>query len=184
MSYLFKLKEMIIMKKTVLLIVLVITSGIYLKTQAESNAAIAGETKTNKDVMKNGEQIFLKHADECLALIEKAAQNISIKGVAMIAFIPGDVTETWISKMKVVGRISSNKYNLLAMAYCKASEMAITHEDSGNDDRITIIGEFGYEGGIIKKVDSGYIVAAFGGGTSQQDADVAKKGLDWLSEKY
>ena len=172
------------MKKIVLLMVLVGTFGIYLKTQAEANPAIASETKTNKDVTVNGEQIFLEHADECLAAIEKAAQKIAIKGVAMIAFIPGDVTKSWVSRMKVVGGISNGKYNYLAIAYCKASEMAITLEDSGNEDRKTIIGELGYKGGVIMKVESGYLVAAFSGGTSQQDANVSKEGLDWLSKKY
>ncbi len=131
-----------------------------------------------------GEKNFLEHADECIAIIEKAAQKISINGVAMIAYIPGEVTESWVSKMKVMGKISNDKYNLCSIAYCKASEMAITLKNSGNEDRSSIIGEFGYEGGIIRKVNSGYIVAAFSGGSSQQDADVSKEGLDWLSQHY
>ena len=43
------------MKKIFLLIALVITSSVYPEIQA----------KTNKEVMKNGEQIFIEHADEC-----------------------------------------------------------------------------------------------------------------------
>lgn len=155
---------------------LVITGSMYPEVQAE--------TKKNKEVMKNGEQIFLKHADECLAIIEKAAQKLSITGAAMIAFIPGDVSESWISKMKVIGRLANEEANFLAIAYAKASEMAITHKDSGNEDRKDITGEFGWQGGVIIKVDGGYLVGAFSGGTGQQDADVAKEGLDWLSEKY
>ena len=164
------------MKKTFLLMALVITGSMYPEVQAE--------TKKNKEVMKNGEQIFLKHADECLAIIEKAAQKLSITGAAMIAFIPGDVSESWISKMKVIGRLANEEANFLAIAYAKASEMAITHKDSGNEDRKDITGEFGWQGGVIIKVDGGYLVGAFSGGTGQQDADVAKEGLDWLSEKY
>jgi len=164
------------MKKTFLLMALVITGSMYPEVQAE--------TKKNKEVMKNGEQIFLKHADECLAIIEKAAQKLSITGAAMIAFIPGDVSESWISKMKVMGSLANEEANFLAIAYAKASEMAVTHKDSGNGDRKDITGEFGWQGGVIIKVDGGYLVGAFSGGTGQQDADVAKEGLDWLSEKY
>ena len=171
------------MKKMVLLMVLVITFGIYLKTQAESNVAIATET-TNKEAQKNGEQVFLEHADECLGVIEKAAGNKSIEGVAMIAFAPGETTESWTSKMKVIGRVTSNAFNFLGVAYAKASEMAVTLKDSGTTERETLKGELGYKGGVIIKVSSGYLVGAFSGGTSQQDAEVAKEGLDWLSKKY
>ncbi len=163
---------------------LVITSSIYSEIQAETNIAIESGTKIKTEVMKNGEQIFLKHADECLAIIERAAQKLSIKGAAMIAFIPGDVSESWISKMKVVGSLANSDANFLAIAYAKASEMAVTHQDSGNEERKDITGEFGWQGGAIIKVDSGYIVGAFSGGTGQQDVDVAKEGLDWLSKKY
>ena len=155
---------------------LVITGSMYPEVQAE--------TKINREAMKNGEQIFLEHADECLAIIEKAAQKLSITGAAMIAFIPGDVSESWISKMKVMGSLANEEANFLAIAYAKASEMAVTHKDSGNGDRKDITGEFGWQGGVIIKVDGGYLVGAFSGGTGQQDADVAKEGLDWLSEKY
>jgi len=148
------------------------------------NFAPGSETKTNKEVMKTGEQIFIEHADECLAIIEKAAKKIGITGAAMIAYIPGDVSESWISKMKVIGNLASEDANFLAIAYAKASEMAITHKDSGNSERKDITGEFGWQGGVIITVESGYIVGAFSGGTGQQDADVAKEGLDWLSEKY
>ena len=164
------------MKKTFLLMALVITGSMYPEVQAE--------TKINREAMKNGEQIFLEHADECLAIIEKAAQKLSITGAAMIAFIPGDVSESWISKMKVMGSLANEEANFLAIAYAKASEMAVTHKDSGNGDRKDITGEFGWQGGVIIKVDGGYLVGAFSGGTGQQDADVAKEGLDWLSEKY
>jgi uncharacterized protein GlcG (DUF336 family) len=163
------------MKKMLLLMTLVISTV---------NFATASETKINNEAMKDGEQIFIKNADECLAIIEKAAQKLGITGAAMVAFVPGDVSESWISKMKVMGRLADKDANFLAIAYAKASEMAVTHENSGNGERKDITGEFGWQGGVIIKVDSGYLVAAFSGGTGQQDADAAKKGLDWLAEKY
>ena len=163
------------MKKMIVLLVLAITIG---------NFATASDSTGNKSIVKNGEQLFLKNADECLTIIEKAAQKLGITGAAVIAFIPGDVTASWVSKMKVIGRLASPNANFLAIAYAKASEMAVTHKDSGNTERKEITGEFGWQGGVIIKVESGYLVGAFSGGTGQQDANVAKEGLDWLSEQY
>ncbi len=134
--------------------------------------------------MTVGEQTFLEHASECLTLIERAAQEIPITGVAMIAFIPGERTESWVSRMKVVGKLADAKVNLLGIANAKAAEMAVTLKDSGNPARKEIRGEFGYRGGVIRKVDGGYLVGAFSGGSSQDDVDVTVIGLDWLTKQY
>lgn len=131
-----------------------------------------------------GEKIFIEHADKCLDIIEQAAQKISIKGVAVIAFIPGDVTKSWISKMKVVGALTNGKSNFLAIANSKAAEMADTYKDSGSGLREPMSGEFGYQGGIVKKVNSGYILAVFSGASGEQDVEVANEGLDWLYKYY
>ena len=131
-----------------------------------------------------GEKIFLTQVDKGLEMIAEAAEKISIKGVAVMAFIPGDSTKTWISKMKVVGNLTANKANLLGVAYTKASEMADTHLDSGSGIREVFNGELGYKGGLIKKVKSGYLLSAFSGGSGEQDLEVAKVGLEWLSSHY
>ncbi len=156
------------------MLTLALASGFYSVSQA----------KTNKGNEKSGEKIFIKQADKSLALIEQAAQKISIKGVAIIAFIPGDKTTSWISKMKVVGHLTDGKNNLLGIASAKASEMADTHLDSGIGVREIYSGELGYKGGLIKKVNGGYILAVFSGGKSEQDLEVSKIGLDWLSKFY
>ena len=142
------------------------------------------EIDPEKELIKNDEQVFLKHVDECLSIIEKEAGTISIQGVAMIAYIPGDKTESWTSKMKVVGKLANEKVNYLAIAYAKAGEMAVTLKDSGEKSRKDIVGELGYQGGAIMEIESGYLVAAFSGGTGQQDVDVSRAGLEWLSEKF
>jgi hypothetical protein len=161
-----------------LLVVLVISSGISPKTQAQTDSDVAKETKT-------GEIIFLEHADSCLVLMEQAAQKSSIRGVAIIAFIPGENTESWISRMKVVGTLTDRKTaNFLAIAISKAAEMTDTHKDSGSGIRAPMKGEFGYKGGIIKNVKSGYILAVFSGGSSEQDYEAAKTGLYWLAKYY
>ena len=80
------------MNKLLLILALTIISGLSLSVQAQKKNL---EVKTESN--NSGEKIFMKQADRSLALIEEAAQKISIKGVAIVAFIPGDVSKTWIS---------------------------------------------------------------------------------------
>ena len=163
------------MKKLFFLTTFVLLLGICFNSYAKSNRG----TNTNK-----GEQLFLKHADECLMQMEKAVKKESLTGVAVIAFIPGDATDSWTSKMKVVGKLADANSNLCAVAYSKASEMAVTLKDSGDSSRKTINGELGYQGGAIVKVKYGYLLAAFSGASGQQDYEVSKLGLEWLAQKY
>ncbi len=132
----------------------------------------------------NDEKIFLDHVDECLTIIEQEAQKVPMQGVAMVAYIPGDQTTTWTSKMKVVGKLADDKVNLLGIVYTKAGEMAVTLEDSGDESRKEIRGEFGYRGGTIVRIDSGYLMVAFSGGPADDDVAVSKIGLNWLSQKF
>ena len=151
-------------------------------TQRHQPGSEANTTKIN-----NPEKTFLNHVDACLTLMEQEAQKLPIAGVAMVAFIPGDKTRSWTSKMKVVGDseiLKGGKYNTLAIAYAKAGEMALTQQHSGDESRKEIVGELGYKGGAIIKVDAGYLVAAFSGGTGQQDFDISQVALDWLAEKF
>ena len=110
------------MKKVLLLLVLVFTSSIYFNTKAQTDSVI--KVKTIREDIKIGEKIFIERADKCLDIIEQAALKISVKGVAVIAFIPGDVTMSWISKMKVVGALTNGNANFLAVANSKAAELA------------------------------------------------------------
>ena len=167
-----------------MILALVITTGLFVQTPAQSVALKDNKVKTKQKSRNSGEKIFLAKADQSLALIEQAAQKISIKGVAIVAFIPGEMTDSWTSKMKVVGHLTNNKDNLLGIASAKAAEMADTRKDSGSGVREIYSGELGYKGGLIKKVKSGYILAVFSGGSSEQDLEVAKIGLDWLLKYY
>lgn len=167
------------MKKLNILLVFLILSGFCLK----SNAEVSSANKSSKEVRNKAEQLFLKNVDECLTLMSEAAKKESVSGVAILAFIPGEITESWISKMKVVGKLADDKSNLLAIAYAKSSEMAVTLKNSGDSSRKIINGELGYKGGAIVKVKSGYLVAAFSGASGQQDFDISKIGLEWLAKK-
>ena len=172
------------MKRIILTMALVIASGFFLNIQSQEKLTEVKEAKSKQISNNSGEKTFIKQADKSLVLIEEAAQKLSIKGVAIIAFIPGNVTKSWISKMKVVGNLTTESANLLGIACTKAAEMADTYLDSGSRVRGILSGELGYKGGLIKKVNSGYILAVFSGGASDQDLEVAKIGLDWLSKFY
>ncbi len=164
------------MKKLLFLLSLLLASGFSHTNQAQ--------TKAQLKITKRAEKTFVKQADQSLMLIEQAAQKISIKGVAVVAYIPGEVCSSWISKIKVIGHLTSDKANLLGIAYTKAAEMADTHLDSGSGVREIYSGELGYKGGLIRKVNSGYILAVFSGGSGEQDLEVAKIGLDKLAEYF
>lgn len=159
------------MKKIFLVVLVTLFWGIFHSSQAKKKPS--------------GDDIFIRQADKSLDLIDQEAQKISIRGVAIVAFIPeGEPSTSWISKMRVVGHLADGKNNLLGIAYTKASEMADTHLDSGSGVRPVYSGEFGYKGGLIKKVNSGYILAVFSGGSSDQDLEVAKIGLEWLGQYF
>lgn len=132
----------------------------------------------------SGEDTFYQHADKCLSLMEQLAQKIQVNGVGIIAYIPGDTATTWISKMKVVGAMGNESSNYLAVAYSKAAEMAETFQNSGSGIRDPKLGEFGWMGGLIQKVEGGYILAAFSGATGEQDVEVATAGLKYLTNAY
>lgn len=53
----------------------------------------------------------MHHADECLLEMDQSARNMSVKGVAIVAFIPGDTTKNWTSKMRVVGALTNGSAN-------------------------------------------------------------------------
>ena len=73
--------------------------------------------------------------------------------------------------------------SVLAIAYSKAAEMAETLKDSGNAGRPPMTGENGWQGGLIKKGKTGYLIAAFSVGPSESDLKVSQAGLEVLAGK-
>ena len=140
------------------------------------------QTMTKKQ--KKAEKIFIVNADEALQIMKQEALRMNIKGVGLICFIPGNETQSWISKMIVVGATGSEGYNFIVIANSKASEMAETLQNSGSKVRKIKVGEFDYIGGAIKKIESGYILATFSGASGEDDLAVSQKGLDWLITKF
>ncbi len=113
----------------------------------------------------------------------------TIHGAAVVAYIEGEATKSWSSKMVVVGSMKeaptekSRGANLLAIAYSKAAEMAETLKDSGSAGRPPMTGETGWQGGLIRKGRTGYLIAAFSGGPSELDLKVSQAGLAVLAER-
>jgi hypothetical protein len=134
-------------------------------------------------------KIFEEVADSALMAMTKRAEELKIKGVAVVAYIEGDTTKSWSSKMMVVGAMKdaptekNHGANLLAIAYSKAAEMAETLKDSGSAGRPPMTGETGWQGGLIKKGRTGYLIAAFSGGPSESDLKVSQVGLEVLAGK-
>lgn len=155
------------MIKSINPIILILLFCLTLTTQAQ----------TKKDKV---EKQFLKHADQALNVIAAEAEKLSITGVAIVAYIPGESTKTWASRMKVVGHLTRGGSNLLAIASSKAAEMADTFQNSGSGVREPLKGEFGYQGGVIEKVESGYVLAVFSGASGEQDVAVSQAGLTYL----
>lgn len=126
-------------------------------------------------------------ATEALGAMSSRADELRVSGVAVVALLPGESTTSWKSEMAVVGRYKEDPKsagdkgsNLIAVAYSKAAEMADTHKDSGTSGRPAMTGETGWNGGVIAHTRSGYVVAAFSGGNSEDDVKVSQAGLERL----
>lgn len=125
---------------------------------------------------------FDASAGPALQAMKARAEELKIGGAAVLAYFDGDKIEAWDSKMLVVGRMKDDQTatdkgsNLIAIAYAKAAEMADTLKDSGSKVRPPMTGEFGWEGGVIVHVKTGYIIAAFSGGKSEDDVQVSRAG--------
>jgi hypothetical protein len=127
-------------------------------------------------------------ADQALQTMKQRAEELHVKGVAVVAYSEGDTVQSWSSKMVVVGHLSSppskndpNGANLLGIAYTKASEMADTLKDSGSHVRPPKTGEYGWQGGVVTRGKTGVLIAAFSGGPSEDDVKVSKAGLKVLA---
>lgn len=150
--------------------------------------ALSASAQTNAPALKPG-RVFDELADAALSAMAKRAEELNIKGVAVVAFVDGDSAQSWSSKMRVVGTMKNpptdgnRGANLLAIAYSKAAEMADTLKDSGNAGRPPMTGETGWQGGLIRKGKTGYLIAAFSGGPSESDVKASQAGLEVLATK-
>jgi hypothetical protein len=128
-------------------------------------------------------------AAQALEAMKQKAAVLNIQGAAVVSYVPGDSVQGWSSKMAVVGRLidpkaSTNGNNLLGIAYAKSAEMARTLKDSGTAGGAPMTGEFGWQGGVVLKTSSGYVIVAFSGGKSEDDVLVSKAGLEVMKKGF
>ena len=151
-------------------------------------SAAAGSVST--DANARAAANFNDVADEALRAMKHRAEELHVKGVAVVACSEGDTVQSWSSKMVVVGHLSSppskndpNGANLLGIAYTKAAEMADTLKNSGSHVRPPKTGEYGWQGGVVTRGKTGFLIAAFSGGPSEDDVKVSKTGLEILGSQ-
>jgi hypothetical protein len=132
---------------------------------------------------------FAELADKALLAMQQRAAELKVTGVAVVAYSEGDSVKSWSSKMVVVGNLKTGPSkndpagaNLLGIAYAKAAEMADTLKNSGNAGRPPLKGEFGWQGGMVAKGQTGILIAAFSGGPSADDVKISQAGLAVLSQ--
>jgi len=139
------------------------------------------------DASKRTARIFDEGADQALLAMKRRAEELNIKGVALVAYAEGDTVKSWTSKMVVVGKLADapdpnrKGNNLLGIAYSKAAEMADTLKDSGSKVRPPMLGEYGYQGGLVIKGKTGILMVVFSGGSSEDDLKVSHAGLDIMA---
>ena len=153
-----------------------------------SSGALPASDEPARAAKSRNEKKFDALVGQALAAMEKRAAELKIGGVAVVSYAQGDTIQGWTSKMKVVGRMkdtptADNKgSNLLGIAYAKAAEMADTLQNSGTASRPPMTGEFGWQGGVIARTKTGYVIVAFSGGKSEDDVQVSKAGLEVLKK--
>lgn len=168
------------MKHTLTLLIALLLASVVVLQAADRSEAAPAKAGTG----------FEAGADVALQAMARRAAELDVKGVAVVAYVAGDTVTGWSSKMAVVGVMTnppnekSKGANLLGIAYAKAAEMAETLKNSGQADRKPMTGEFGWQGGVIKKVKTGYLIAAFSGGPSESDVKISQAGLDMLAGNF
>jgi uncharacterized protein GlcG (DUF336 family) len=155
--------------------------------QAQDKPGSQPSRSATSQEVSTAAQSFLAAADKALLAMVRRAEELHIKGVAVVAYIEGERVASWSSKMVVVGSMKNaptekdKGANLLGIAYGKAAEMAESLKDSGTAGRPPMTGEFGWPGGVITKGKTGYLIAAFSGGPSEDDVRVSRAGLEVLA---
>ena len=134
---------------------------------------------------------FQIKASKIIDAMEKQASKLQVKGVILVNRMDknGHSWESFMKAVDIIKKVPDNPeghsypgYNYIGIAYSKAAEMADTKLNSGSEIRSPYQGEFGYPGGAIKKINSGYLLTVFSGATGEQDFEIAQAGISAYSE--
>ena len=163
------------------------TPNVPAQDKTATSAPDAGQPQPVATAGKPGRN-FDELADKALLAMQQRAAELKVTGVAVVAYSEGDSVKSWSSKMVVVGNLKTGPSkndtagaNLLAIAYTKAAEMADTLKNSGSAGRAPLKGEFGWQGGVVAKGQTGILIAAFSGGPSADDVKISQAGLAILA---
>ena len=127
----------------ILLPVVILALGILALVELSGGRGVSAQSPVAADPAA----VFSAAAEQALEAMAKEATARQMKGVAVIAFVPGDATRSWASQMRVVDAFVLGQANVLGIAYAKMSEMADTLENSGSGKRPPHHGELGSKGG-------------------------------------
>ena len=134
---------------------------------------------------------FQPLAAAMIAAMEQHALKLGVKGVIVVASMDssGGAWESSMKAVKATKSIPENPaqaeypgYNFIGIAYSKAAEMADTKINSGSKVRPPYQGEYGFQGGSIRKTPDGYVLAVFSGATGEQDFEIAEAGMEALQK--
>jgi len=129
-----------------------------------------------------------KRLEQALNTMQAHAETIGVRGAAVTGYLKDKNSIDWTVDMRLIGAMKTvntegKGYNFAGVVFQKASETMDTHQDSGSKVRPLLNGECGWAGSLISPVGDGFVLAAFSGGTSDQDVEIAGKGLQALKEQ-
>jgi hypothetical protein len=110
-----------------------------------------------------------------ISAMREEAVNLNITGVAVAGLYRNG--DQLVTVSAVCGKFADEKYNYLAIAHSKLTEMCNSHHESGRPGRSVLVGELGYAGGAIYQAGGEYFLAVFSGARGEEDLRVSQQGL-------
>ena len=119
--------------------------------------------------------------------MQQHAVSLGVQGAAVAGYLEDGNTLNWHVDLCIVGAMKTvngegKGFNFVGVAFQKACEAMDTHQNSGSKVRPTLSGECGWPGSVIAEANGGFVLTAFSGGTSEQDVEIAAKGLEYMKE--
>lgn len=111
--------------------------------------------------------------------MKEKAVDMGISGVAVASVLNRGEVSDWMGEMKVVGEPCNRKegWNLVAIAWSKCGEAIAAEADSGDPERVKMLGECGFVGASYEEYEGYKLAFAFSGALSEEDLEVAKYGI-------
>ncbi|TWU44366.1 hypothetical protein Q31b_19020 [Novipirellula aureliae] len=159
--------------------------------------ANADKGTVNKDA-----DVSMSRKDElfkvAFSAMQAKADELGIKGFAMVAFLEDSSTLDWKMAAQTMGKLEIPHgkrpgWNIIGMVGSKIGETMLTHAPSGHCPRPLMHGEVGFadaedplngEGAEFLDLGGAYCVCAFGGGPHEKDYIIACAGAQAMKKAY